>query len=455
MVGASDGKTVQRDPVVVQKITVQGFKSFRDRTDIALAPLTILSGSNSSGKSSAMQPLLLLKQTIEAPFDPGPLRIDGPIVRFSDSKQLLWRSGAGPNAAEFAFGIGTIDATIESRFVVTASGVQLNAIRVSDADKHVTISGKTNSKALTALRSMNLRGETFELSDLIFGKDNYKLSARPQGFSFHIVAQGMPKGSSSDVVLPIIDPWDKYRSSLVGLLHVEGLRGNPERAYPLIPAPTQFSGSFQREYVAGLLWTWQATGDVRLNELTQQLRLLGLTWKVQLRKISEIAVEIRVGRSPRPRRGGAQDLVNIADVGFGVSQVLPVLVALLTAEAGRIVLIEQPELHLHPLAQVHFAEVLAAAIRRGVRVVAETHSPYILRAIQAAVAEKRINSDDVVLHWFERDDEGATQVTSGSLDVGGTYGDWPIDFADVQMEIEDRLLNAGLSTATRSFEALR
>ena len=80
-------------------------------------------------------------------------------------------------------------------------------------------------------------------------------------------------------------------------------------------------------------------------------------------------------------------MVSIADVGFGVSQVLPVLVALIVAEPGRLVYLEQPELHLHPRAQVALAQVLAAAAKRGVRVVAETHSSLLLLAVQTLVAE--------------------------------------------------------------------
>src|SRR5216684_1108676 len=73
----------------ITKIAVEGFKSIAKRQEIEIAPLTILAGANSSGKSSIMQPLLLLKQTLEATYDPGPLKIDGPNVRFTSSDQFL------------------------------------------------------------------------------------------------------------------------------------------------------------------------------------------------------------------------------------------------------------------------------------------------------------------------------------------------------------------------------
>ena len=92
-------------------------------------------------------------------------------------------------------------------------------------------------------------------------------------------------------------------------------------------------------------------------------------------------------------QGTPEDLVSIADVGFGISQTLPVIVALLAAEPGQLVYIEQPEIHLHPRAQMAMAKILADAANRGVRVVAETHSSLLLLGIQSLVAEGKLSPD--------------------------------------------------------------
>ena len=135
-------------------------------------------------------------------------------------------------------------------------------------------------------------------------------------------------------------------------------------------------------------------------------------------------------------------MVNIADVGIGVSQVLPVLVAVIAADPGQLVYIEQPELHLHPRAQVALAQVLADAAKRGVRVVVETHSSLLLLGIQTLIAEGDLSPDLVKLHWFSRNKDGITEVTSADLDDAGAYGDWPEDFADVDLKTQSRYLNA-------------
>jgi len=187
---------------------------------------------------------------------------------------------------------------------------------------------------------------------------------------------------------------------------------------------------------------WQSTHDPRLHDLGIHLEKLGLTWKVDTNPIDATQVELRVGRLIHSKVGGAKDMVSIADVGFGVSQILPVLVALLTAEPGQMVYLEQPEIHLHPRAQTALAQILADAAKRGVRVVAETHSSLLLLAVQTLVAKGELSPDLIKLHWFQRGEDGITRVTSADLDEDGAFGDWPEDFAEVEMKAEDEYLNA-------------
>jgi predicted ATPase len=226
---------------------------------------------------------------------------------------------------------------------------------------------------------------------------------------------------------------------------VPGLRGNPERTYK-ITATTgpEFPGTFEH-YVASIVNRWQINEDLRLISLGRALGTLGLTWKVEAKSVDDTQVELLVGRLPNVAKSGATDLVSIADVGFGVSQVLPVLVALLVAEPGQMVYLEQPEIHLHPRAQVALAQVLADAANRGVRVVTETHSSLLLLGIQSLVAEGKLSPDKVKLHWFTRRDDGATAVTDADLDEAGAFGDWPEDFADVDLETESRYIDAASS----------
>ncbi len=138
-------------------------------------------------------------------------------------------------------------------------------------------------------------------------------------------------------------------------------------------------------------------------------------------------------------------MVSGADVGFGVSAALPGVVALVAAEPNQLVYIEQPEIHLHPRAQAALADLIADTVRRGVRLVIETHSDIILSRLQWNIARKENNlpPEHVIAHWFERDPEtGATRVRSKIPSAAGAFGDWPVDFADVAAEVDSAYAHA-------------
>ena len=239
-------------------------------------------------------------------------------------------------------------------------------------------------------------------------------------------------------------------SAYVEVVHLPGLRGNPERTYPVTAVGPRFPGTFE-SYVASLISHWSSESRTESKKLGDDLKLLGLTWKIEAKRLDDTRVELQVGRMPRPKQGGAHDLVSIADVGVGVSQTLPVVVALRAARPGQLVYIEQPEIHLHPRAQVAMARLLVNAAKRGVRVVAETHSSLILLAVQTLVAEGVIESSLVGLNWFLRErKDGTTRIKSAELDEAGRFGDWPEDFDEVALESENRYLSAAEARLRRS-----
>jgi predicted ATPase len=234
---------------------------------------------------------------------------------------------------------------------------------------------------------------------------------------------------------------DEIQQELRSIIHVPALRGNPTRTYKTSAVGGQFPGTFE-PYVASIVNHWQTTKDVRLKQLGSALEKLGLTWKVEASRLDDTQVELRVGRLRKGGRGAARDLVSIADVGFGLSQCLPVVVALLAARPGQLVYLEEPEIHLHPRAQVALAQLLADAANRGVRVVAETHSSHLLHGAQSLVAEGALSPDLVALHWFSQTNDGTTEVRSAELDEAGAFGDWPEDFDTVALDAQSRYLDA-------------
>jgi len=359
----------------ITRITIEGYKSIVKEQSIEIAPLTILAGANSSGKSSMIQPLLLLKQTLEAPFASDPLFINGPTLKFTSSDQFL--SGKADKARALRI---SIDAGDDMHWKV----------------KFV----KEPGQPLT-------------------------------------VAEGVWRHASRRELFQDDSDFKPVATEIIRTVHVRGLRGNPERSYPITAVGKSFPGIFE-SYVASIIERWQTqSAHEFLDALNQDLEHLDLNSGVVAARLNEAEVELKVKRAR-----STKDLVNIADVGFGVSQTLPVLVALRVARPEQMVYMEQPELHLHPLAQTRMADILANAAKRGVRVVVETHSSLLLRAVQTLVAKRQLDRDLVRLHWFARDKRGGTHIESAQMDENGAFGNWPEDFGDVILDSERDYLDA-------------
>jgi predicted ATPase len=413
----------------ITRITVKGFKSIADECSIEIRPLTILAGANSSGKSSIMQPILMMKQTLEAPYDPGPLLIDGPNVRFTSAEQFLSQLD-GEVMGKFSMGLEV------------ESSISFNEtfINKPQAGMEIAEISYKNEVNITILRPDMARGEIMAA---------YPRWARQSEKSYTVKIERdrsfleLKNVMDEDGLLYIKTGFSSaYVNAILSLIHVPALRGNPERNYKKTSVGPMFPGTFEI-YAASLISHWQANEDTRLNDLGTALEKLGLTWKVSSKKVDDVSVEVMVGRFIHGTNGNSNDLVSIADVGFGISQILPVIVALLTAEPGQLVYIEQPEIHLHPLAQTAMAQILADAANRGVKVVAETHSSLLLLGIQSLVAEGKLSPDKVKLHWFKRrPEDGVTEVTSADLDKAGAFGDWPEDFSSAEMDADTRYIHA-------------
>jgi hypothetical protein len=430
---------------VITAMTVRGYKSIYDELRMELGPLTVLAGANSSGKSSFMQPALLLKQTLENPFDPGVFRLNGPNVRFTSAEQLLSRVQGRREVQDFTLGFERRDQTkltLNYRRV-EGRGLDIDYMGFQEAGESQRVTLNLAHDDIVKVLPEPLQRLHDDIPSPAKGEWQWVVQRERCFLSFALARKG---AAAAPMVIGgmQLSPGSVIIPELKGIIHVPGLRGNPERNYTKTTSVgPDFPGTFEN-YVASVVSQWQTTDDENLKRLGKTLEELGLSWKVEARSLDDTQVELRLGRLTHGRRGGAHDMVSIADVGFGVSQTLPLLVALLVARSGQLVYVEQPEIHLHPFAQRRLAGVLAAAARRGVRVVVETHSALLLREIQTLVAKGRLASSIVKLHWFRRNPaDGVTELSSADLDENGAFGeDWPEDFDAMHLAAEKGYLDA-------------
>ncbi|MGI4875749.1 MAG: DUF3696 domain-containing protein [Janthinobacterium lividum] len=422
--------------MLIEEIRVQGYKSLVDAT-LHVRPLTLLAGTNSSGKSSIMQPLLLIKQTMEAPYQPaGALVLDGAHVQAETAGELVSKVMETKDIIFKVAGLNTLN--------TKSAGCEI-IYRLSEPNflivKQTTFGGNFQHLVLEpGLNSNEIKRRLRVAVPVIEESAAFQIGMR-NGFLELLTVSLLP---NNEVETQRTQFTFSLQNILGSTFHIPGLRISPSRNYLATTFQDQIRGTFDL-YAAGTISQWQQRNDTeKLTQLNNYLQRLGLTNAVTAKVKNANEVELSVNRLPstsktKPRKA---DMVNIADVGIGVSQVLPILVALIAAQEGQLVYVEQPELHLHPRAQVAMGELLAEAANRGVRVIVETHSSLLLLTVQTLVAEGKIKPDDVGLHWFERDAKGATTVRYEQPDENGAYGEWPEDFGDVEMTAQRSYLDA-------------
>lgn len=423
-------------------ISISGYKSISSKQSMGVAPLTILAGTNSSGKSSFMQPILLMKQTMEESYDPGALLLTGPNVQLTSANQLLTRNKIDAEM-KGKFGV-TFDlyddefATVYFKKQARRPGFIIDKWEFKKSDRTFIFSPESSQEDIS---EMILTFTPFmkPLVESALSRAAGKLEiSRNRCFydaSIRLFDQEPIVGRMN---LPV-GPSEAISETISSLIHLPGLRRNPERNYPTTAFDSDytnksFPGTFDK-YVASIITLWQRFNKKKLHEVQEQMARLNLTSKVSTQSINDAEVELLVGTK-------SGQLVSIADVGLGVSQSLPVVVALLFAEPGQIVYVEQPELHLHPRAQYEMAYLLVEAANRGVTVVVETHSSILIRGVQTAVAAGKIKPKSVLLHWFSLDENSKSEIDSSYLDKDGSFGEWPSDFDDIALMAEMSYLEA-------------
>ncbi|MGX4585517.1 AAA family ATPase [Paenibacillus chitinolyticus] len=420
----------------ITSIQVKGYKSFLNECTIELNQLTILAGSNSSGKSSIFQPVLLMKQTVDELYDPGALQLNGPNVKFSASNQLISKDSDKKSfMVNFGLSNGSNVGIVYKKRGESKAGFEIDNLTIE----------KKNDIPLKLSTEME-SSEVIKIVDKIAGPYNdvfkqEELIPKITRLRCFLGLSVVDKETNSTLLTRPISTL--LESSIRRVLHLPGLRGNPERNYPVTAVDfeeSHFPGTFEK-YVASIIAHWKDTKNYKaLRNLKKYLSQLGLANDIDVEYINDTEIAIYVSRS---NCSDVTDKVSIADVGLGLSQTLPILVALLIAKDNQIVYIEQPEIHLHPRAQYYLANIFADSIKRGVKVVIETHSSVLLRGIQTLVVERKIPENRVKLHWFLRDQStGYSYVNSAELDETGSFGDWPEDFDDTAIMAEANYLNA-------------
>ncbi len=445
---------------MLTSLHLKNFKAWRDSGTIRLAPLTVLFGTNSAGKTSIPQLLLLLKQTAESPDR---LRA----LQLGDSRTLV--------------DAGTYDDVIHGRDVSRSMAFSLewsldHDLEVRDplasrsfAGDRIAFAARIGADARRQPRTESFRYELkkggrtvldlaleqgavpaasrkpapFNLVSKEYGLVRHPRRAWPlpepfrfYGFPDEAVAYFQNTAFAADLVL-------EMERMLRRLFYVGPLREYPRRLYLWSGEVPEHVGARGDRAVEAIL----AAGDRAFNWIPKQrtrslpalvaerLRSMGLIHDFKVRALGEHRKEYEV----LVRTSARLPEVKLTDVGFGVSQVLPVIVECFYVPRRSIVIFEQPEIHLHPSVQADLADLFIDAVRarengepRHCQFIIESHSEHFLRRLQRRIAEEKIGRDEAALYFVQPGSAGA-KIDELEIDDFGNIQNWPEGFFGDEM----------------------
>ena len=426
---------------MLTELSLENFKAWKKIDEMRLAPITGLFGTNSSGKSSILQFLLMLKQTAEA--DDRKLVLD-----FGDEfskanlgsfKDVIYNHDEN-SCLSFGFEWKllkklTLKDSLNKKNLAPAEKLRFNSEICFE-----------NKKLYVRKMSYKLDDGYFELSPKIDKKSEYELDSsgltfvrkkqrawpipspiKFYGFPDQVNSYFQNAESLSDLQLELVNMLER--------IHYLGpLRDFPKRHYTsrgAIPSDLGPKG----EYVVDAILASRDRGkDIspgyHRKKQTMEERIA--FWLKELGLIHSFkVVPIATGSSlyeVKVRRVTGSSEVLITDVGFGVSQILPVLVMCYYVPEGSTILLEQPEIHLHPSVQMELADVfIDVAKNRNVQIILESHSEHLLNRLQRRLADESVTKDDVALYFCDAGTVGS-RLNPLDIDMLGDIKNWPPNF---------------------------
>lgn len=357
---------------MISLLQLKNFKSFEEQS-IDLKTLTLLSGLNSTGKSSVIQSLLLLRQSYQQDLLPTiGLALNGDLVCIGTAQDALFEA-----AKEDSIGFEIV-------WTNEAKGVWLFDYN-READVLTLASPPTSS-------------DIYQLS--LFNDKFHYLQAERVGprtyfeISDFQVRQHQQLGTQGEYTAHFLSVYRDKNIPNTKLNH---------------PNATSLNLKDQVE-----AWMGEVSPGTRLEiKSNPDMDLVSFQYSY-----------------------GLSNPYRATNVGFGITYTLPIIVAVLASEPDTLILVENPEAHLHPRGQAKMGELLALAASCGVQVVIETHSDHVLNGIRLAVHRRHLDHKEVQLHYFQRQEiEGQvfTEVLSPRINRHGRIDQWPDGFFD-QME---------------------
>jgi predicted ATPase len=361
---------------MIKTIEIENFKCL-DQVNVPLSNLTVLSGLNGMGKSTFMQTLLLMHQSSQEVADPmSHLVRNGRWTELGVAKDLLWE-GANEEVIALALSV--------------QNGETLQKHQWSFALEETSLEFVRKSSSLTEMPK-----------DIGIFTDKFQY-LRAERWGPRVT---LPISNSQVRVKRQLGRDGEFTSFFLATF------GEEEVTNAAVHHPSAHSKKLLSQVEA---WLGEISPGTRLyTNAHDDLDLVSIQYAF-------------TGGS------GETNHYRATNVGFGISYVLPIIVAALSSSPGSMLLVENPEAHLHPRGQRRMAELLAKASLGGVQIVIETHSDHLLNGLRLSVHSGEVDPSQIALHFFEREQTAhaiRAKITSPEMDSAGRLSYWPDGFFD-------------------------
>jgi len=442
---------------MITSLHLHNFKAF-ENLDLELRPITLIIGPNNSGKSSILSALRVLVQTLESRDPDVPLLLNGIMGDLGTYKDIVYSNN---RRKPIEIGIGVIDSQ------KAKNSEQLNFLKnnsiwdvSSENDLRINLTFKYRAKR----RELILGGCEVKIDKQILLKTKYSEDTEKNSIEIiagNIIPSGQKSVYSKNLRMRNFIPQMVFlfenEKSFAGLFEKNptNLLRNMNNAFRVIsrcienieylgamrvPPSRIYTYSGERrnrigasgENAANIL----AMDNARVNRKTNRIATYVSTWLSQAKIASSFVVtptsdsfyEIRI-QHPKTK-----ETENLADVGLGNSQILPVLVGGYNLNPGSTYLVEEPEIHLHPKAQAELGSFFLDLYAKGIQSIVETHSEHLILRLQQYVADRKISAKDIQFLYIDADFERKL-VKVLELDKDGFFiQDWPGGFFPEKLE---------------------
>ncbi|MCY4227755.1 MAG: DUF3696 domain-containing protein [Gammaproteobacteria bacterium] len=446
---------------MLNQMTIRNFKAWHN-AEIELGKITGFFGTNSAGKSSLLQFLLLLKQTKNATDRGLVLDFGGPddLVNLGGFTDVVHKHDSNSRMSwNFTWKMP------EKMGIDLRSGYSERLSIKNDSLETWCEVGLNHNKLRNYKMGYKFDGRKYWVEPKEGSNTDFNLNSDHPNFHF-IRSQGRVWPIRSPIKTHLfpdeirylyqntgfMSEFEKAYEELIDSIYYLGpLRAHPKRQYQWAGSSPQDVGQRGERTIDAILAARRdgekrnfgyRTRNIPFEEMiARHLKKLGLIQEFYVKEIADGSNLYRV----IVKKSKTSPPVSLTDVGFGVSQLLPALVLLYYVPKGATILMEQPEIHLHPAVQSGLADVMLDVIKsRNVQVIVESHSEHLLRRLQLRVAKNEVSSGDVKL-FFVSENRGKAIASDLSLNQWGEIENWPDKFFGDEMGELAAIVKASLN----------